>query len=135
MESSGPVEVDVNSGVYGHRVTMADHDAAALDRFRRMAVIVGFDDQPPQVLTALALSGSAAQSRIQRFPADADFFERIHIRADTRAEACDILAGIIREKALATIRLDGCRLQEVKLGRAARCAGVIPCHGDQARSR
>ena len=116
MESSGPVEVDVNSGVYGHRVTMADHDAAELDRFRRMAVIVGFDDRPPQVLTALALSGSAAQSRIQRFPADADFFERIHIRAETREDACGILAEVIRDKALATMRLDGCRLQEVKFG-------------------
>jgi hypothetical protein len=116
MESSGPVEVDVSSGVYGHRVTMADHDAAELDRFRRMALIVGFEDRPPRVMTALALSGSAAQSRIQRFPADADFFERIHIRADTRDEACEILAEIIRDKALATMRLDGCRLQEVKLG-------------------
>ncbi len=115
-ESSGPVTIDVNSGVYGHRVTMADHDATSLDRFRRMAAIVGFDDRPPQVMTALALSGSAAQSRIQRFPADADFFERIHIRAETREEACRVLADVIRDKALRTIRLDGCRLQEVKFG-------------------
>jgi hypothetical protein len=115
-ESSGSVTVDVDSGVYGHRVTMADHDGASLDRFRRMAVVVGFDDRPPEVMTALALSGSAAQARIHRFPADADFFERIHIRADTRHDACRILAGVVRDKALATMRGDGYRLQEVKFG-------------------
>ncbi len=115
-ESSGSVTVDVSTGVYGHRVTMADHDAAELDRFRRMAAIVGFADQPPQVMTALALSGSAAQGRIQRFPADADFFERINIRADTREEACRVLAGVVRDKAIGALRGDSFRLQEVKFG-------------------
>jgi hypothetical protein len=36
---------------------MADLDATGLDRFRRMAAIVGFPDRPPEVSTALALSG------------------------------------------------------------------------------
>ncbi len=115
-ESAGSVTVNVSTGVYGHRVTMADHDAAELDRFRRMAAIVGFEDRPPQVMTALALSGSAAQGRIQRFPADADFFERINIRADSREEACQVLAGVVRDKAIETMRGDGYRLQEVKFG-------------------
>jgi len=115
-ESTGSITVDVNSGVYGHRVTMADHDAGELERFRRMAAIVGFEDRPPQVMTALALSGSAAQARIHRFPADADFFERVHIRADTREEACRVLAEVMRDKALATLRGAGHRLQEVKFG-------------------
>ena len=115
-ESFGSVSVDVSSGIYGHRVTMADHDAGELDRFRRMAAIVGFEDRPPTVTTALALSGSAAQSRIHRFPADADFFERVHVRAETREEACRLLADTIRDKARATLRGDGYRLQEVKFG-------------------
>ncbi|HUG48038.1 MAG TPA: hypothetical protein VMP67_06460 [Candidatus Limnocylindria bacterium] len=115
-ESFGNITVDVNTGVYGHRVTMADHDPGELERFRRMASIVGFEDQPPVLMTALALSGSAAQGRIHRFPADADFFERVHIRADTREEACRILAEAIRAKSLATLRGDGYRLQEVKFG-------------------
>jgi hypothetical protein len=114
--AGGNVVIDVDSGVYGHRVTMADIDTAGLDRFRRMAGIVGFPDDPPRVVTALALSGSAAQARVQRFPADADFFERIHITADTREEACRILGAQMRDKALATMRGDGHRLQEVKLG-------------------
>lgn len=114
--SDDRLTVDVDSGVYGHRVTMADHDPAELARFRRMAAIVGFEDRPPAVLTALALSGSAAQARVHRFPADADFFERIHIRAETRQQACALLAEVIRDKALATLRAEGHRLHEVKFG-------------------
>jgi hypothetical protein len=114
--AGGNVMVDVDSGVYGHRVTMADLDTAGLDRFRRMTGIVGFADDPPRVMTALALSGSAAQARVQRFPADADFFERVHILADTREEACRTLGGLMRDKSLATMRGEGHRLHEVKLG-------------------
>ncbi len=114
--SGGNVTVDVDTGVYGHRVTMADLDTAGLARFRRMAGVVGFADDPPTVTTALALSGSAAQARVQRFPADADFFERIHICAETRDEACRVLGGLMRDKALATMRGAGHRLHEVKLG-------------------
>ena len=65
---------------------------------------------------ALALSGSAAQSRIQAYPADADFFERVHITAPSREEACRILGEIIREKALSTLSGATHRLWEVKLG-------------------
>jgi hypothetical protein len=114
--AAGKVSVDVDSGVYGHRVTMADHDAAEMARFRRIAVVVGFEDRPPELTSALALSGSAAQGRIQRFPGDCDFFERIHILAPTRDEACRILATAMREKALAFRSGPGYRLQEVKLG-------------------
>jgi hypothetical protein len=114
--SGGELVVDVDSGVYGHRVTMLDFSPADLARFREMAPIVGFEDRPPQVATALSISGSAAQSKIQAYPADCDFFERIHIRADTREAACSILAELIREKALATARGPGHRLWEVKFG-------------------
>lgn len=114
--AGGEISLDVNSGVYGHRVSMLDYSATDLTRFREMAKIVGFEDKPPQVATALALSGSAAQSKIQRFPGDCDFFERIHIKADTRAEAGRILGDLIREKALATISGHGFKLWEVKFG-------------------
>ena len=86
--SGGELVVDVDSGVYGHRVTMLDFLPEDLARFREMSTIVGFEDRPPQILTALSISGSAAQSKINAYPADCDFFERIHIRADTREEAC-----------------------------------------------
>ncbi|HUG30750.1 MAG TPA: hypothetical protein VMQ65_09605 [Candidatus Limnocylindria bacterium] len=115
-ESAGMLTVDVDTGVYGHRITMEDHDAADLARFRRMARVVGFEDRLPHVTTALALSGSAAQARIHRFPADADFFERVHVQAPTRETACQLLGEVIRDKALATMRGEGHRLQEVKFG-------------------
>jgi hypothetical protein len=114
--AGGDLVVDVNTGVYGHRVTMMDFKPEDLARFREMAPIVGFEDRPPNVLTALSISGSAAQSKINTYPADCDFFERIHIKAPTREEACSILADMIREKALATASGPGHRLWEVKFG-------------------
>jgi hypothetical protein len=114
--TGGDLVVNVDSGVYGHRVTMLDFQPSDLARFREMAPIVGFEDRPPQVLTALSISGSAAQSKINAYPADCDFFERVHITADTRAEACAILADLIRQKALDTAVGPTHRLWEVKFG-------------------
>lgn len=114
--TGGELVMDIDSGVYGHRISMLDFKPQDLARFREMSKIVGFDDRPPQVLTALAISGSAAQSKINSFPADCDFFERIHIRATTREEACSILGDLIREKALATAVGPTHRLWEVKFG-------------------
>jgi hypothetical protein len=114
--SGGELVVDVDSGVYGHRVTMLDFQPEDLARFREMSKVVGFEDRPPQVMTALSISGSAAQSKINAYPADCDFFERVHIRADTRQDACAILADLMREKALATAVGPTHRLWEVKFG-------------------
>lgn len=115
-ESSASLIVDINSGVYGHHVTMADLDEGELGRFRHIGSIVGIDDRPPEVLTALALSGSAAQNRVHRFPGDCDFFERVHIRADSQAAACSFLGEVIHDKALSAMKGPGYRLQEVKFG-------------------
>jgi len=109
------IVVDVDTGVFGHRASMLDLAPSDLERFRKIARIVGFKDQPG-VQTALALSGSAAQSKIQAYPADADFFERIHITAPTREDACRILGDLIRDKALSTMVGMTHRLIEVKLG-------------------
>jgi hypothetical protein len=111
----GDVVVDINTGVFGHRASMLDLNPADLDRFRKIAPIVGFENRPG-VQTSLALSGSSAQSRIQAYPADADFFERIHITAPTREEAGRILGEVIRDKAMATLSGPTHRLTEVKLG-------------------
>ncbi len=111
----GDIVVDVDTGVFGHRASMLDLDPADLARFQKIAPIVGFENKP-NVQTALALSGSSAQSRIQAFPADCDFFERIHITAPTKEEALTILGEVIREKAMATRRGPTHRLTEVKLG-------------------
>ena len=114
--TGGDVVVDVDSGVYGHRVSMLDFTAADLARFRAIGEIVGFPDRPPEVRTALALSGSAAQGKVQAYPGDCDYFERVHIVAPTRGAACAILADVMREKALATRVGPTFRLWEVKFG-------------------
>jgi len=111
----GDVVVDVDTGVFGHRASMLDLNPVDLERFKKIAPIVGFANRPG-VQTSLALSGSSAQSRIQAYPADADFFERIHITAPTKQEACRVLGEIIRDKAMATRSGPTHRLLEVKLG-------------------
>jgi hypothetical protein len=114
--TGGDVVVDVDTGVYGHRVSMLDFTMQDVARFRAIGQVVGFEDRPPEFVTALALSGSAAQSRVQAYPGDCDFFERVHITAPTREAACAILAREMRAKALATRTGRGWRLWEVKLG-------------------
>jgi hypothetical protein len=112
----GDVTVDVASGTFGHRITMLDFSDEDLAHFRKIGKLVEFEDVPGKVETALALSGSAAQSKIQTYPGDADFFERVNILADTREEACRILGEIMLVKALSTRRGSDHELIEVKLG-------------------
>lgn len=109
------VVMDVDSGVFGHQVSMLDFSPADLAHFRAVGRLVGFDDAAG-VETALALSGSAAQSKIQTFPGDCDYFERLNILAPTREDACRRLAALIRDKAVATLAGDTYRLIEVKFG-------------------
>ena len=117
MQKSGDdVVVDVRSGVFGHRVSMLDFSPHDLDHFREIGRLVEFQDVPGKVETALALSGSAAQSKIQSFPGDCDYFERVNIIAPTQAEACRVLADLMREKALGTERGPSYQLIEVKFG-------------------
>ncbi|WP_202971990.1 hypothetical protein [Moorena producens] len=58
------IVVDEKTGVFGHKVSMLDFDPKDLERFRTIGKIVEFDDVPGVVETALALSGSAAQSKV-----------------------------------------------------------------------
>jgi len=109
------VTFDARSGVFGHRVAMLDFDETELAHFRRVGAIVEIPDET-DVETALALSGSAAQSKIQTFPGDCDFFERVNIKAPTVEAACQRLGDVIRKKALARAEGPGYKLMEVKFG-------------------
>jgi hypothetical protein len=140
----GDIVVDVDTGAYGHRASMLDFDPAQLARFRDIGRIIGIPDRGEQVVTALAVSGSAAQGRIQVYPGDCDFFERVHIRAPTREEACRILADVLREKALESFVGPTHRLWEVKFGsypsdgvrdgQAVRRGGPITWRPDEVRA-
>lgn len=114
--SDSDVTIDTQAGVFGHRISMLDFSPQQLAHFRKIGQLVGFPDQPGVVETALALSGSAAQSKIQSYPGDADYFERINILAPTKEEACRILAEIMRSKALETLKGPDFQLIEVKFG-------------------
>ncbi|HBX68668.1 MAG TPA: hypothetical protein DEH25_04615 [Chloroflexi bacterium] len=107
---------DEREGVFGHRISMLDFSPEDLAHFRKLGRLVEFFDVPGKVETALALSGSAAQSKIQTFPGDADFFERVNIIADSQDEACQILADLMWQKAIDTFKGPTYQLLEVKLG-------------------
>ncbi len=110
------ITMNARTGVFGHKISMLDFSDKELEYFRRIGRIVEFDDIPGQVETALALSGSSAQSKIQSYPGDCDYFERINIIAPTREEACSILARIMLEKSLGTMQGPNYQLIEVKFG-------------------
>jgi len=110
------IVVDSKTGVFGHRISLLDFSDVDLAHFRKIGRLVEFDDIPGQVETALALSGSAAQSKIQMYPGDADYFERVNILAETREEACRILGQLMREKALRTLGGPDHELIQVRMG-------------------
>lgn len=143
-QSGGDVAFDTRTGVFGHKVTMLDFSPTELTYFRKIGQLVEFKDQPGVVETALALSGSAAQSKIQTYPGDCDYFERVNIRAATRAEACRILASLMRDKALSTDKGPTYQLIEVKFGsypcdvvrddRTIKAGSPIGWHPDEIRA-
>lgn len=110
------ITFDERTGVFGQDIAMLDFVPERLDYFRKIGKLVEFLDVPGKIETALALSGSSAQSKVQIYPGDCDYFERVNILADTKAEACQILGEIMREKALSTQRGPTFQLIEVKMG-------------------
>jgi hypothetical protein len=108
--------VEHESGVFGHRVSMLDFTPRDLERFRRIGEIVQVTGPEGVVEGALALSGSAAQSKIQSFPGDCDYFQRLNIKATTRDEACRIMADCMRAAARRTATGDPFQFLEGKLG-------------------
>ena len=123
--------VSHESGTFGHRVSMLDFTPRDLERFRRIGAIVEVTGPPAVAESALALSGSAAQSKIQSFPGDCDYFQRLNIRADTREEACRIMADLMRDAARRTATGDPFQFLEAKLGNyPENCE-----HGGQSRKK
>jgi hypothetical protein len=110
------VQVDVDSGVFGHRVSLLDFSPDELAYYRAIGEVAEVPERPGVVESALALSGSAAQSRIQTNPGDCDYFQRVNIIAATREDASAILAEILRDHVLATASGTGYRFAEAVLG-------------------
>lgn len=116
VQDTSEIMVDAKNSVYGAKIAILDFSPADLTYYRHIGTIVSVPDQSGIVETALALSGSAAQNKIQSNPGDADFFERVNIKAPTRQEAVKILADAMRAKGLATLRGADYQLIAVKFG-------------------
>ncbi len=115
-EDGSQITFDERTGVFGQNIAMLDFSPDRLDYYRKIGKLVEFLDISGEVETALALSGSSAQSKVQRYPGDCDYFERVNILAKTKEQACQVLARIMREKALEMRQGPAYQLIEVKLG-------------------
>jgi hypothetical protein len=104
-----------SEGFGGHELALLDFDPLAGERLRRLGAAIA---TPPAAdrRVALAISGSAAQSRIQPFPADVDFFERVHFLTPTLAEAHRQLGEVVRECALRVDARPNIAGQDVRFG-------------------
>jgi hypothetical protein len=116
IKSTTDLTIDADTGVFGSKIVMLDFSTEQLEHYRQIGRLVEFSDEPGVVETALALSGSSAQSKIQTYPGDCDYFERVNIITPTRAEACQILSRILRDKALSALKGPSYQLLEVKFG-------------------
>jgi hypothetical protein len=116
IKSTTDMTMDADTGVFGSKIVMLDFSTEQLEHYRQVGRLVEFSDEPGVVETALALSGSSAQSKIQTYPGDCDFFERVNIIAPTRQDACQILSRILRDKALSAMKGPSFQLLEVKFG-------------------
>ncbi|MBX3087443.1 MAG: hypothetical protein KF742_03050 [Cryobacterium sp.] len=114
--SSSEIVVDAASGAFGARVAMLDFSPSELERFRKIGKIVEVVSDDPNVESALAISGSAAQSKIQSYPGDCDYFQRLNIKAPTREEASATMARLMRETALGHLQGPTFQFLEAKLG-------------------
>jgi hypothetical protein len=104
-----------NGGVFGLDDVVGDFDAAGVDAAREIADMIRTQAREG-VRSAIALAGSAAQSRFQLFPGDCDFFERVHISAPTREDAVEVLAATMIEVVARTFTNPDLQFAEMKLG-------------------
>lgn len=99
----------------GHELALLDFDPTVASRLRRIGRLIA-TPAVEGVSSALAIAGSAAQGRIQPFPADADFFERIHVQAPNRTIAAARLADALRATVVQTMQEPALRFDEVYFG-------------------
>ncbi len=102
-------------GVFGLDDVVGDFDASGVEAVREIATMIR--TQPREgIRAAMALAGSAAQSKFQLFPGDCDFFERVHIVAPTREDAVQTLASTMVESVALTFTNPHLQFVEMKLG-------------------
>jgi hypothetical protein len=102
-------------GVFGMDAVVADFDEDEIQRLRVIGEAIRTAERP-HVRSAIALAGSAAQSRFQLYPGDCDFFERVHIMASSREEALAVLASTMIETVGRVFSHPNLQFAEMKLG-------------------
>ena len=102
-------------GVFGLDDVVGDFDASGVESLREIAGMIRTQAREG-VRSAMALAGSAAQSKFQLFPGDCDFFERVHIVAPTREDAVEVLAATMIESVARTFTNPHLQFVEMKLG-------------------
>jgi hypothetical protein len=106
---------NVAAGIFGDKVSLLDFNTDDLARFRALIPYVRLEPRP-EIESALSIAGSAAQGKVQLFPGDADFFERVHIHAASASEAQAILRDTMRKTALRAMAQPDIVLLETHLG-------------------
>ncbi|GMU78904.1 MAG: hypothetical protein AMXMBFR46_16970 [Acidimicrobiia bacterium] len=107
--------VDDDTGLFGSRVALLDFDAADLTHILGLVPSTRLAPSP-EIESAISISGSSAQGRIQLFPGDTDFFERVHIRAPDEASAHRILREAMHRTATRAFVEPDIVLVETNLG-------------------
>jgi hypothetical protein len=114
-EHASAVAEDSDKGIFGSRVALLDFDSDELAFFRRLAKRVRLVAHP-QVESAISISGSSAQGKVQMFPGDYDFFERVNIHAPNLRDAKTLLRELMRLTALRAFSEPDIVLVEANLG-------------------
>ncbi|MEO6511595.1 MAG: hypothetical protein ABIO16_11435 [Nocardioides sp.] len=104
-----------SGGVFGLDDVVGDFDAAGIEAVREIADMIRTQARDG-VRSAMALAGSAAQSKFQLFPGDCDFFERVHITAPTREDAIQVLSLTMIEVVARSFTNPHLQFVEMKLG-------------------
>ena len=106
---------DAQTGVFGHRISLMDFDQNELDYFRHLAQRARAARRP-NIESAISIAGSSAQGKVQLFPGDCDFFERVNIKADTLDAARQTWREVFRETALRSFSEPDIVLTEADFG-------------------
>ena len=80
-----------------------------------IAALVAVEERPPEVITAFARS-AGTNTKGSREDTPYAFFERVHIRAESRSAATNLLGVVLRDKAISTAGGPGSMLRRIMFG-------------------
>ncbi len=115
-DDGAQVVLDLESGTFGHRVTMLDFSPKELARFRTIGEIVKLPDVEGVAEGRSRSPGRPRSPRSSRSRATPTSSSGSTSRPPPAKKACKLMADLMREKVLATVRGDTYQFLEAKLG-------------------